>query len=301
MSKNYLFLKTFLPDLERVVLLCGSIEKHNKGDLPLVVAVPGKEVDEFRRFLPGWVELIAEEEIACFSINRRLPGWREQQLIKFMFGVSYDVNKYLVLDSDCQFIRDFDSFDLFGSADEIPLVLTEKYYRYSKGNEFSLSASLGKICPKTMDKEKVAFYFDGMFQIDRNLIGNKAVLSKKPIEVGGLINMSFGRKDNNRIFFMPTPIVWSSAIVCDMWSFLREQGLSFSDLLLYSPWEAIWYGHWALSKFRNKIRAIEPISMHFSTDEDIVDARSNGVTRETLSKNFIAVTLAARHQKELAF
>lgn len=301
MSKNYLFLKTFLPDLERVVLLCQSIEKYNKENIPLVIAVPDKEKVEFISALPDWVEIIAEESIACFSVNKHLPGWREQQLIKFMFGVSYDVDKYLVLDSDCQFIREFSDFDLFGRKDEIPLVLTERYYRYSKGNSFSLSASLGDIELVPMDKNKISFYFDGMFQIDRSLIGNKEVLGKKPSDVGGLINMSFGRKDNNRVLFMPTPIVWSSTVVCDMWRFLREQGLSFSDLLLYSPWEAIWYGHWALSNFKDKIRAIEPISMHFSKDEDILDARSNGVTRETLSKNFIAVTLAARHQKELVF
>lgn len=301
MSKNYLFLKTFLPDLERVLLLCESIELHNKERIPLVVAVPRKDEPEFRKSLPGWVELIPEEEIACFSINKRLPGWREQQLIKFMFGVSYDVNKYLILDSDCQFIKDFNEKDLFGSEDEIPLVLTERYYRYSKGDKFSLSVSLGELTPEPMNKDKVSFYFDGLFQIDRAMIGNKNVLSKKPTEVGGLINSSFGRKDSNKVFFMPTPIIWSSEIVCDMWRHLREQGLSFSDLLLYSPWEAIWYGHWALSNFKEKIKPIEPLSIHFSKDEDILDARTHGVTRQTLSENFVAVTLAARHQKELSF
>lgn len=301
MSRNYLFLKTFAPDLERVSLLCESVEKYNIENIPLVVAVPGKDFEVFKKSLPEWVGLMAEEDIACFSINKRLPGWREQQLIKFMFGVSPGVDKYLVLDSDCQFIRDFSDFDLFGESSEIPLVLTERYYRYSKGNDFSLSVALGEIVPSAMDKEKVNFYFDGMFQIDRSLIGNKDVLSKKPTEVGGLINLSFGRKDSSKVFFMPTPIVWSSTVVSHMWRFLRGEGLSFSDMLLYSPWEAIWYGHWALSNFRDKVKAIEPISIHFSSDEDIVDARNRGVTKETLSKNFIAITLAARHQKELVF
>ncbi|MXS86097.1 hypothetical protein ABO04_09350 [Nitrosomonas sp. HPC101] len=301
MSDNYLFLKTFIPDIERVSILCDSVQRYNRDGTSFVIAVPNNEIGRFKSVLPSSVNIIAEEDIAYFTVNKRLPGWREQQLIKFMFGVSFPSNKYLILDSDCQFIKDFSEMDLFGGKDSTPLIATEGYYRYSSKNKFLLPIALGEISPIPFDKNKVEFFVDRLFQIDRRLIGDETHLRKKPTEVGGLINFSFGRADQTRLFFMPTPIVWSSKIVCDMWYSLREVDLNFSDLLLYSPWEAIWYGHWALSNFKNEINLVEPLSIHFSKDEDIVDAKNRGISKETLSKNFYAVTLASRHQNELVF
>src|SRR5690606_12860423 len=111
-----------------------------------------------------------------------------------------------------------------------------------------------------------------------------------------LINHVFGRMDSEPVLFLPTPVIFSREIVEHFWQHLRDIGLTFSDLISYSPWEAIWYGLYAFSRFRERLHPIQPLAIHFASDEHIAHVKAIGVTRETLAKNFLAITLAARHQ-----
>lgn len=300
MRKLALFCKSFSQDIERAANLCSSIEKYNSDGCPVYFAVPAEDRIEFKKRLPGFVEVVVESEFMQPDINKKLPGWREQQVAKLMFGVACSEDLYLVLDSDSEFIRPFKESD-FLLESKVPLVCTKNYYRYKVGDSFSESMCLGLCAPESLLPGELKFASNQMFAIDRRMVGHKDLLSKRPSDVGGLVPAVFGRLDRRNIFFMPTPIIISRTIINHFWIFLRDQGLSFSDLILYSPWEAIWYGHYAATRFAESISFVEPYAMHFIHDQDIEAAKKAGVTKETLAKNFIAVTLAARHQDAVSF
>ena len=106
---------TFRKDLKRTVKLAQSIRKHNKGNIPFYISVPEEDVDLFREYLKDYEVLIFDEK-DIFKANPKLNitqlyeirGGLRQQVIKSEFwrlGIS---ENYLVLDSDCIFIREFD-------------------------------------------------------------------------------------------------------------------------------------------------------------------------------------------------
>ena len=121
-----LYCCTFRKDLKRTVKLAQSIQKHNKGNIPFYISVPAEDVDLFREYLKDFEVTIFDEQ-DIFKANPKLDiqklyeirGGLRQQVIKSEFwrlGIS---ENYLVLDSDCIFIRDFDERD-FIFKDDIP-------------------------------------------------------------------------------------------------------------------------------------------------------------------------------------
>lgn len=297
-----LLCKSFRGDLNRLKILVSSVEEHMVGEIPFIIMCPSDDVQLFSEELPSWVEIQNESEIAQFSTNSRLGVWREQQLIKLMFGVQGRFEKYYILDSDSYFLRPFTAESIFGSDNRVPFVVSPNYYRYRSNDGFTHSLSLATTAkPTGFPVERVAYRSADFFKIDRELIDSSEHARRKPSEVGGLIGKAFGRTDAIPLFFMPTPIVWSSAIVIDFWNYLRSEDLTFSDLLKYSPWEALWYANWAMQRHRSSLVTREPDFLHFESDEEVHAARRLGVTERTLSINFLGVTLAARHQNDLRF
>src|SRR5690606_26128974 len=178
-----LFCKSFAPDVERVLNLCKSVDRHNVDGLPLYIAVPRDDIPRFREIVPGYANLLDEKEFMQCSLNKRLPGWRDQQVAKLMFGVGCPVDNFLVLDSDCEFIRDFRADD-FLRQDGLPLVATENYYRYRPGDRFSEEAALGLLSPGQMAVDRMTFVSASMFAIDRSMIGHRDLLKRKPTDTG---------------------------------------------------------------------------------------------------------------------
>lgn len=296
-----LFCKSFAPDLERVVNLVGSIEAFNADNLAMTLAVPHRDMQIFQSKIPSWIEIVNENDFMQREKNKILSGWRDQQVSKLMFGVESPFDHFVILDSDCEFIKPFHASDFLKNKDRIPLIATTNYYRYTKDKEFINNVALGNIIPQSMKIDTVNFFSNDFFAMDKSMIGHADILSLKPSDVGRLINYAFGRRDNAGVFFMPTPVIWSKEVAVSFWRFLQERETSMSDIILYSPWEAVWYGLYALSRFRDRVDCREPIALHFISDDDIAYAKSKGVSRETMKTNFLAVTLAARHQKEIAF
>jgi len=121
-----LYCCTFRKDLKRTVKLAQSIKKHNKGNIPFYISVPAEDVELFKEYLKDYSVIIFDEK-DIFQTNPKLDiqklyeirGGLRQQVIKSEFwrlGIS---ENYLVLDSDCIFIRDFDESD-FIFKDNIP-------------------------------------------------------------------------------------------------------------------------------------------------------------------------------------
>jgi len=121
-----LYCCTFRKDLKRTIKLAESIRKHNTTKIPFYISVPTEDVDLFNEYLKSF-DIIIFDERDIFKANPKLPiqklyeirGGLRQQVIKSEFwrlGIS---ENYLVLDSDCIFIRDFDEGD-FIAKDDVP-------------------------------------------------------------------------------------------------------------------------------------------------------------------------------------
>lgn len=126
MPNIVLYCCTFRKDLKRTVKLAQSIQKYNKGNIPFYISVPADDVELFKEYLKDYEAIIFDEK-DIFRANPKLDiqklyeirGGLRQQVIKSEFwrlGIS---ENYLVLDSDCIFIRDFDEGD-FIAKDNIP-------------------------------------------------------------------------------------------------------------------------------------------------------------------------------------
>jgi hypothetical protein len=101
------------------------------------------------------------------------------------------------------------------------------------------------------------------------------------------------------VHFLSPPVILSSEILRDFEQYVTDEGVSFTDLIPLSAWEADWHGYFSFKFSRGRITPIEPLFLHFNRDESLNDARKMGVSRNSLSKNFLGLTLVARRQSEL--
>ena len=119
-----LYCCTFRKDLKRTVKLAESIRKHNIQKIPFYISVPAEDVDLFKEYLKDYQVIIFDEK-DIFKANPKLDiqklyeirGGLRQQVIKSEFWRLAISENYLVLDSDCIFIRDFDETDFIFSGD----------------------------------------------------------------------------------------------------------------------------------------------------------------------------------------
>ena len=139
-----LYCCTFRKDLLRTVKLAESIHKHNKNKIPFYISVPADDVELFKKYLKEFDVIIFDEK-DIFVANPKLNiqqlyeirGGLRQQVIKSEFwrlGIS---ENYLVLDSDCIFIKDFLRSD-FLAADGNPYTViyqNKEFFQFILTNE----------------------------------------------------------------------------------------------------------------------------------------------------------------------
>ena len=100
-----LFTRSYIGDLELVPYLYRSVEKHfgDAGDVVLVVEA--QDLGAFRRVVPGWVRLIAEEHFA--------PGTIQQKYSKLVADTHTSKPFIFHIDSDSIFVRRPQTGELF--------------------------------------------------------------------------------------------------------------------------------------------------------------------------------------------
>jgi len=121
-----LYCCSYSKDLKRVERLLHSLERHNIDKLDVYISVPEKDISLFKDLLSSHrFTLINEKDILHTNpkINQdklySQRGWIQQQVIKSEFWRLNVSENYLVLDSDCVFIKDFSLSD-FIAKDQIP-------------------------------------------------------------------------------------------------------------------------------------------------------------------------------------
>jgi Family of unknown function (DUF6492) len=252
---------TFRKDLKRTVKLAQSIQKHNKGNIPFYISVPAEDVVLFREHLEDFdVTVFDEKDI--FKTNPKLDieklyqirGGLRQQVIKSEFWRLGLSENYLVLDSDCIFIRDFDETDFIFSGDTPYSVIHEGRDVLQATERFG---------PKKIRQH---------FFADRQPI--MAALGRKGV------TYDFGY----------APFLWSRKV----WesldrNYLSPNGMNFLDAVLLCGSEFTWYGE-SLVNFRAiPIYPREQLFKHYHYEHQLWADQVLGFKENILAHDYLGV------------
>jgi hypothetical protein len=256
-----LYCCTFRKDLKRTVKLTESIQKYNKSDIPFYISVPAEDVDLFKEHLGSFNAIIFDEK-DIFKANPKLDieklysirGGLRQQVIKSEFwrlGIS---ENYLVLDSDCIFIRDFDEED-FLAKDDIP------YSVIHEGRDVLQATE--RFGPKKIRQHILA---------DREPI--KQALGRTGVTYDyGYAPFLWSRK------------VWESLDI----HYLTPKSMNFLDAVLLCGSEFTWYGE-SLIHFRAiPIFPREQLFKHYHYEHQLWADQILGYKEKVLAKDYLGV------------
>jgi hypothetical protein len=256
-----LYCCTFHKDLKRTVKLAQSIQKHNKGNIPFYISVPAEDIDLFKEYLKDF-EVIIFDEKDIFKANPKLDiqklydirGGLRQQVIKSEFWRLDISENYLVLDSDCIFIRDFDESDFIVSGD-VP------YSVIHEGRDVLQATE--RFGPKKIRQH---------FLADREPI--KAALGRKGI------TYDFGY----------APFLWSRKVWASLdQNYLTPNNMNFLDAVLLCGSEFTWYGE-SLINFRAiPIYPREQLFMHYHYEHQLWTHQVLGYKEELLAHDYLGV------------
>ncbi len=267
MDTFYIYCKSYKPDLHRVKNLAGSIIKHNVDSIPFYVSCPAEDYQEFKRVLPGEVNLITDEEIVERSY---IQTWKTQQIVKSQFWKYANISNYMCIDSDCYFIKDFCLRDFMATVDTPYTVM------HQQKNLFQWSCRYDSLLG-----------FDPMegFNSTRSKIGN---LFDRKIKV----NYDFG----------PVPVIWSSKVWKSLEeNYLNPNNLEFNSLIEFEPSEFTWYGEWLLASRVIDIYPIEPLFLVFHYAEQLKQFNQLGYTEEQLAKCYLGLVMTSNWGSPLKY
>jgi hypothetical protein len=256
-----LYCCTFRKDLKRTVKLAQSIHKHNKNKIPFYISVPAEDVDLFKQYLRRF-EVVILDEKDIFKANSKLEiknlyeirGGLRQQVIKSEFWRLGIAENYLVLDSDCIFIRDFDEADFIFNGD-VP------YSVIHEGRDVLQATE--RFGPKKIRQH---------FMADREPI-------KKALSRNG-VTYDFGY----------APFLWSRKV----WesldkNYLTPNNMNFLDAVLLCGSEFTWYGE-SLVKFGAiPIYPREQLFKHYHYEHQLWADEVLGYKENLLAHDYLGV------------
>lgn len=268
-----LYCCTYSKDMARAKRLAESVARHNKDGIKFYMSVPTKDLALFKENIPSGVcELIPEEEIvrknSRIDMQRlyELRGVVQQQIIKSEFWRMGLCKNYLVLDSDCVFIRDFGRKDFLADGD-VP------YSVIHEGRGFlQATARFGPTRAR-----------------------NEFLKDRTPIMA------EFGRAGVVYDYGY-APFLWSSLVWKDLdEKLLQPRGWSFLDAVIAHPSEFTWYGE-SLLHFRSiPIWPREELFRHYHHEHQYWVDKKLGYTNSILAKDYLGVVMQSNWETWMGF
>jgi len=256
-----LYCKSYRRDFLRLKRLLASITQYNVDQIPFYISTPNTDRELLEELIGKegylWVadeEIVSANPRADLNHYRAMPGGLSQQVIKAEFWRLEYSSNYLCLDSDSQFIREFELSD-FVSKEGIP------YTVLHQNKEF--------------------------FQIAENR-GHQKIQHDLRVE-SECVKALFDREGPN-FYCAPAPFNWSAKV----WQSLDEQylrplNISLWELISPRHPESLVYGE-ALMKYRAiPLIAIEPLFRTYHYDWQYYLMTRLGETEEVLANNYLGV------------
>jgi hypothetical protein len=250
-----------------------SVEEYNKDSLTLYISVPEDDLPIFKNHIDKKNIILFSEREIVEKIPRlnikelyAAPGWIRQQVIKSEFWRLEYSDNYLVIDSDCVFIRDF-------RRDDFIYENGTPYSIIHEGREFLQTvATFG---PKRARNH---------FLADRLPI--KSELSRNGV------TYDYGY----------APFLWSAKVWISLYdNYLNPKGISFLEAIKIAPSEFTWYGEALLKYQAIKIYPREQFFMHYHYEAQLWLHRLIGVTKHILSKDYMGIVNQSNWETWLDF
>jgi|TARA_R110000751_G_scaffold142295_1_gene245704 hypothetical protein len=263
MHKIVLYCKSFDRDVDRVVNLWESIQRHNIDNIPFYISVPKSDIKLFKsKNLPN----IIEDEIVY---EGQSPGWIQQQIVKSNFWKLNISENYVCIDSDGYFIKDFYITD----------------FMYNDENPYTV-----------IHEQKELFTWTVYNILD---LGFDPKLSY--IKDRQKIMDLFGRK-GKYYDFGPVPTIWSGKVWKSLEdNYIVPNNITWEQMLEFSPSEFSWYGEALLTFEAIKIYPVEPIFKVFHYAQQLNDSIRNGVTQEMISQNYLGIIMQSNFNAKLKY
>jgi hypothetical protein len=271
MKPFVLYCKSYSVDVKRVARLAETIQKFNVDRLPFYVSAPEKDIPLFREYLANSdVELIADESIIESNPNMdpirlaTLPGKLSQQIIKSEFWRLGLCKAYLCLDSDCAFIRPFQTAE-FITSDGTPYTIIDE------GRDI--------LFPALSQRKQ---------QIQENFLRESKAVQHEFGRVGKVYN------------FGPNSPVWDRRV----WQSLDEEmlkpkKLSLLDLIVKTPVEMRWYGEALLRYHAIELLPSQPFMKMYHYAWQLKKDQRDGIGIEQLSNLYCGVVYQSAWEREM--
>jgi hypothetical protein len=294
-----IFCKSFQGDIKPLKILIESFLAHNAEEVSLTLSVPANDLtlinEALGNELPN-VHTIADESYAETDLSQ-LPGWLSQQVCKLMSWRATDCKHYLVVDSDCYFIRDIKRQDIspakgkqfiaFGSS--LRTVLSEQnadlmQFILADNDDVARFALAPPLTERFDSLDKYLTYL----RPDHDMYD--------AIQRSDIPFRAFGRRDWT--YFQPGQ-AFSALLLSRLNQFFHGHGITATEAIRICPWEYNWYGEFAAAHYFEETEfRISPF-LHFQNNNDVAYARSRSINSEILSRKFLLIQMAARHVTDM--
>jgi hypothetical protein len=266
-----LFCKSYKNDVFRVKNLIKSIQIFNKDEIPLFISTPSDDKQIFDEHInPSSYFWIDDLEICKANPEfndvflKNIKGHTSQQIIKAEFWRLGLCENYLCLDSDAEFIKNFNKSD-FIDSDGIPYIIMH-----------------------------TADYF--LDEMKRN--GKEKVIENYLRESASV--KDFFKRTGMDYDFGPAPFIWSSKV----WEFLdkeilSEKNMSIWDAIRLFPMEMRWYGETFLKSKIVNSKSIMPLFKVYHYDWQLQNDLKNGVDINNLKTSYLGIIQQSNWNRSL--
>lgn len=258
--------KSFQGDLEYARRMVKSFHEFNTEGLKLFVVVPGKDLELFGQFTCPTVEILSEDRLGQYLVDREVhgmrPGYINQEIIKLAFWELQLCANYFCVDSDAEFIRPFGVKDFMFDSDtpysvlvqDLELAVEPEYFnQYWKSRESEL---------------------------------------KSIAEAVGL--------DSRVILTCHGHAVFSAAVLKSfVKDFLTVRGWVYADALEFSPYEFTWYNLWLQKSHVIDVHPREPWIKVFHNQSQHMEYLVRGITLADITRGYLGVVVNSNYSRGL--
>lgn len=267
MNKFGLYCKSYIGDLDRAQILTDSIIKYNVDNIPFYLSVPTSDYKIFRESIPSEITILTDEDIINGSVNG-VRGWVGQQVVKAQFWRTGLCENYLVLDSDCQFIKEFKYSD-FMYDDNTPYTVCHQQKELWNWS--------------VLHKHQLGFDPKISFTEDRLKI------------------MNLFQREGVVYDFGPGPVIWSSLVWKQLDEIMNINNLTWEKMMEISPSEFTWYGETLLYSEAIRLLPKEPLFKAFHYYQQYVEYKTAGITLDQISENYLGIGLQSNWQTKILY
>jgi hypothetical protein len=258
--------KSYSGDLEYAQRMVKSFHEFNTEGLMLFIVIPETDCKLFGQFTCATVEVISENRLAAYLVDRDVhgmrPGYINQEIVKLAFWELELCANYFCVDSDAEFIRPFGESDFMFDSNTPYSVLVQ---------DLELA----------VEPEYFKQYW-----------GSREAELRSIAELVGL--------DSRVVLTCHGHTVFSAVVLQSFVSeFLNTRSWSYADALEFSPYEFTWYNLWLQKSRVLDIHPREPWIKVFHNQAQHMEYLVRGIGLADIARGYLGVIVNSNYSRDL--